>query len=412
MATAFKAGKVICPDAKWTGEEQLWHNWEKMSIEKFCKEKSRMLNFYGYYLTVADLKPAILAYMKRNGYIKEDIDIIRNANPSSIPMTAGKLIRALDLGMPSLHPELQEHLLKLPNLPEGYIPTAIDDHIIIRRELNSIVRALKESQIKADLMQAKLISKPIVSLSPIERLKQKVEREVIVHLEAMLDDWILKSDVAKVEPLSLTSFIRDGNIPAAGCKYIADWINRYLVELIGARDKTCEQLVEGYSNLSRVALKNRISNLEGMLGEISKVTTVAKTMRKPRIKKTKDATKQVARIKYQTDSKDYNINSINPLRIPGAQKLFVFNTKYRNLTVFCASGNAGFEIKGTSIKGFDDSTSFCMSLRKPADVLTKITSSTPKQIDKFLETLTTKRKKANGRISAQTLLIRTIETRS
>jgi len=134
-------------------------------------------------------------------------------------------------------------------------------------------------------------------------------------------------------------------------------------------------------------------------------------MRKARVKKPKDAGKQVARLKYQATSNEYGVDSVSPARIPTAQRLYVFNTKYRTLGVYFASGNAGFEVKGTSLKGFDVATSFITTLRKPKDTLHSIMSSTPKQIDKLLDAMKCKKRKGNGRINAQTVLVRVVETR-
>lgn len=404
MANAFKAGKVIAPDYRWTGDEPDWHNWQNMPIEKFMSEKRRMLNFYGYYLTSSDLRPAILAYMKRNKFSKEDISIIKNAPPSSIPMTAGKFIRALDQGMPSTHPNEKEYLKNLPFIPIGYKPKVRDAHDIIKEELYSILRFLKTNG-KASNVSVK--KGPKISIQ--DRLKNKVEQEVIKHLEKMLDDWII-SDETKVSPISLTSYIRDGGIPAAGCKYIDSWLDKILEEFQGALDKSDPELVEGYSYLSKPALKNRISALQSLRDEVNKFVKTSKALKKPRKKKTKDASKQVANFKYQPNSKEYGLDSINPIRIVAAQTLFMFNTKARTLSVYYAENGAGFEVKGSGVKNFS-SDSFTTTLRKPTEILNKIISSTPRQINKVLESITTKRRKANGRSNAQTVIFKSFEQR-
>lgn len=406
----FRAGRVLSPDSKWTGEEPEWDGWETWPIEKFFRTKMRMLTFYGYYLTQADLKPAVLAYMKTHGYSKQDISLISSAAPTVIPATIGKLIRAIDRGMPPIHPNAQEYFNALPfqDPEKPFIPK--NDHDVVTAELDSTLRYLRAQADPANNTAAVKVG-PTCLQTPMEKLYLKVNREVITQLDEMLERWILNSAETKVEGLPLTSFIRDGNIPAAGCKHINDWLNKQLTELKGAYDKTCPQLVEGYSYLTRPALKNRISVLESMLAEIAKHTVVSKTMRKPRIKKVKDAGKQVARLKFQQNSRDFALDSINPIRIPTAQRLYVFNTKYRQLGVYFASGSAGFEVKGTSLKGFDEGASFITTLRKPKGVLDAIISNTPKQIDKILDGMKCKKKKANGRINPQIVLVRVVENR-
>lgn len=407
---AFRAGRVVTPDAKWTGEEPDWHGWESWPIEKFMKERMRMLKFYGYYLAQADLKPAVLDYMKRKGYSKTDISLVRGANPNVMPTTIGKLVRAMDKGMPSIHPDAAEYFAALPFSDPEFPPVPKDDHDVIRAELKAVTDLLRK-EVPAVAPTAEEKAKAPTP-NPTERLRQKVDKEIISKLDEMLDEWIAKSDDAKVAPLALTSYVRDGNIPAAGCRHIVDWLNKQLDELKAARDKTCPQMVEGYEYLSKPALRNRISNLEGMLAEVTKITSVAKTMRKVRVKKPKDATKQVSRLKYQETSKEYDLTSINPARIPTSHRVYVFNTKYRTLGVYIASGPAGFEVKGASLKGFCLAESYITSLRKPKEVLDFLVTSTPKQIDKYLATnIKSKKRKGNGRINAQTILLRVIENR-
>jgi hypothetical protein len=79
------------------------------------------------------------------------------------------------------------------------------------------------------------------------------------------------------------------------------------------------------------------------------------------------------------------------------------------LSVYVASGVAGFEVKGTSLKGYDTEASFTATLRKPKETLNGILSSTPKQLEKLLTSLTVKKKPANGRINEQTIILKVIE---
>jgi hypothetical protein len=405
---AFRAGRVLAPDSKWTGEEPTWKGWEEWPVEKFYSNRMRMFRFYGYYLSSQDLKPAILTYMKERAWPKSAIEKIRGCNPSVMPTTIGKLVRAIAMGMPSKHPKAEEYFAALPfSDPDLPPPSPKDDHDIIADELWAVIRTLQD---KTDEETETVQKKP--TPNPRERLRNKIETEVIAKLEEMHDDWIINFNLTKVAPLSLTSYIRDGAIPAAGCVFIREWLEKQLSEYSGAYHKTDPELIEGYSYLSRPALKNRMSNLEGMLEEISKVVAVAKTMRKPRVKKPKDATKQAAKVKYQQNSKEYDLTSIDPVRIPTAQRVILFNTKYRTLGVYIARGPAGFEIKGTTIKGFDTENSFIVSLRKPKPVLNTICSVTPKQLEKYLEKeIKTKKRKGNGRINEQTIILRAIETR-
>ncbi len=220
MATTkgvFRAGRVLASDSKWTGEEPEWEGWQKWDVEKFFKTRGRMLNFYNYYLTSSDTKPALLAFMKREGFSKDDISLISAANPGAVPSTLGNLIRAMDRGMPSMHPNAQDHFDKLPFI-EGAI--AKDDKKYVIHELGNTIRTLRSMNEKSPSEVKK--KSPESYLSPMERLRIKVDKDVISPLEEMLDTWCTSE--VQVAPLRLTSYIRDNAIPASGCTFIESWI--------------------------------------------------------------------------------------------------------------------------------------------------------------------------------------------
>ena len=401
MSNAFKAGRVIAPDSKWTGDEPDWDGWQSWPVEKFYRTRNRAISFYNYYLDAASLRPMVLDWMKKNGYGKVEIQSIKDAPPHALPSTVGKLIRCMERGMPSIHPQAHEYFASLPFHETAPIPK--DDAATVHHEINQALSILsvKFNDVYDD-------AKPkAVSISPLDRIRERVNKEVITQLEELLDTWSTSRSGA--ESINISSFLRDNKIPAQGCKTILDWLERYLSEYGGALNKEDQQLVEGYSYMPKPELRKIVKSIEVMIADVRAHAKIKNASRKPRKKKVKDASKQVAKLKYQTHSADYSIDSISPSRIPTAQRLYVFNTKTRSLGVYYANGAAGFEIKGTSLKGFDSSKSFLCTLRKPKETLNTILSSTPKQLDKYCDGLTTKKKAANGRINEQTIILKVIE---
>jgi len=167
-------------------------------------------------------------------------------------------------------------------------------------------------------------------------------------------------------------------------------------------------MVEGYSYLSMPQLRNRIKALDDMLNEIVLYKSSKKSARKPRTKKPKSADRQVSRLNYLSESEEYCMQSCDPTRIVCAQTMFMFNTKYRKVTIFKAAGPDGFTVQGSTLKGFDESKSYSFTLRKPKEVLPILASKTGRQVDKELAKIKTKRNPANGRINKDTILIRTL----
>lgn len=374
-----KNGDVAATDEKYTGSEPTWSDVETQ--EQYDKKLSSALNFYNYYLDRDDYLPIIHDYMITKSYSKNDLALIKH-----IPKTAGevqitgKLCRMFNRGAPNYY-----------NYAER-VKTNIN-------QLLSIAKATKVE--KPTNPNAK--AKPNVH----EIMKEKVRTSVLCELEGMLDNWTTNTK-ASIQKLNIATILRGENIPVSATGDIKEWLTKQRDEYKEAYDKTCDQMVEGYSYLGKPALRNRIKALDDMLNELVLYKSSKAAARKPRVKKPKSAIKQVQRLKYLTESKDHSMQSCDPTRIIGANTFFAFNTKYRRLTVFKARTRDGFTVSGSTIKDFDEGTSFAITLRKPQDYLPIIASKTEKQIEKALNELKTKRKSANGRINQDTILVRAL----
>jgi hypothetical protein len=385
----FRNGRVVAGDVRFTGEEPIWTDAASWDKDKFLDTRARAMRFYNYYLATTDIKPSLLEWMVRNGYSTQDISAISGA-PTFVPdMTVCKLARCILRGMPAV------------NAVAG-----TDDDQFIRSRLSDALGEIARGTYSSKTVKDK--DKPVAN--PTARLKQKVMNTVVGDLDQMLDKWIEARDRV-VEPLSLYSVLDSYDTAPQGCAHVTEWLNRHLDEMKEAAEGKDEQLTEAYSHLSKKALKSRIEGLEKMKTDIVTYVAGKKALRKPRAKKTKPAEKQVSKIKFLPSSQEYSISSVSPLLIPGANRLIVFNVKYKTLAYYVASGPTGLSVKGTSIKGFDEAASFVQGLRKPQVVLPIVLGKTVLQMEKALNQLTTKRRKANGRVNEDTVLLRVIDTK-
>ena len=378
-----KSGRVAAIDDKYTGQEP---EWVDGMTEKECATLfSKALNFYNYYLNRDDYIPIIQEYMVRNHYDAKDISAMKYL-PKTIGSTqvTGKIARMYNRGMPDWSEENKERL-------ENGIHSALSVcHEMQRRK-------------KAEVKKDDAPKKPNVH----EIVKEKVREKVLCELEGMLDEWT-EDTRAPVKKFPIAMVMRGENIPVSATGDVKAWLTKQRDEYKEAYDKTCPEMVEGYSYLGKPALRNRIKALDEMLNELVLYKSSKAAARKPRVKKPKSAIKQVQRLKYLSEHKDYAIQSCDPTRIIGATKLFTFNVKYRRLTVFYSNGPNGFTVSGTTVKDFNEELSYAITLRKPEDYLSIVAAKTEKQIEKALKELKTKRKSANGRINQDTILVRAI----
>jgi len=375
-----KNGLVAATESKWTGEEPTWHDVDTWTDEKKKKTFGRALNFYNYYLNTDDYFPIIEEYVKSidRSNNSTTLKMIRKAPKCIEIVSCGKLARMMNLGMPKYHNgvdygvEVDNHLRKISTL----VPV----------ERNTTKAAKKKVSVY-DIMQ------------------ERIREGVLVRMDEMLDEWILNT-TTKVFKINVGSLLKNVNAPISSLGTVVGWITKQRDELIEARDKSNPDSVEGYSYLKKPAIKKRIALLEEMLNDVEIYKSTKKASRKPRVKKQKSADKLVAKMNYLKSSPDYGVASVNPIKVVGSVKVYLFNEKYRKLTVLSTTSLSGLSVKGTTIRDYDEKNSFSMKIRKPEEILPIIVSKTDRQIANALKKLTTKKTSANGRVNDNTLILK------
>jgi len=204
-------------------------------------------------------------------------------------------------------------------------------------------------------------------------------------------------------------WLQHNNVKSQQSSVIADYYRPWLNELHEVKENTCNQLKEGYSHLKKAELNRFIDFLTGLIDDASTWGANQKTVRKTRAKKPPSIEKQVAKLKYLTENKDYKVVSVAPASIIGANQLWVFNVKYRKLTLYNAMGPAGFSVKGTTLQGYDPENSESKTLRKPDDVLPRVLSGGKRVLSKVMGEINSKASEPNGRINGDTILLRVVK---
>jgi hypothetical protein len=254
--------------------------------------------------------------------------------------------------------------------------------------------------------QAKLKdSASVVSLSPMQRLQNKISNTIMQDLLDLEDKWI---DGEKAELDIYQEFKRHG-LTGAAVASVRQVIEGWLLDYEDAYHKRCEDAVEGYAHLKRPELNRRIKVCQDMLADCDRIRSAAKATRATRVKQPKAADKQVAKVQYKKEDTEFKLVSIPPIKIVGGTRLYTFNTKTRALTEYITQDVKGFEISGTSIKNIDKVNSRTVKLRKPDAFLPIVLGKTPNQIDKEWKTLTTKTSIPNGRLGSDTILLRVLD---
>ena len=244
----------------------------------------------------------------------------------------------------------------------------------------------------------------VITLSPAQRLANKISNTIMQDLLDLEDAWIEgeKAELDVYQQFKKHGLSGSATIPVR--KVIEGW----LLDYEDAFHKRCEQAVEGYSHLNKPELKRRLAECQKMLDDLDRIKSAARATRATRVKQPRAADKQITSVKYKKEDTDFKLVSIPPIKIIGSFRLYVFNVKHKSLTEYVTESPNGFEISGTTIKNFGP-TSRSVKLRKPLDFLPLVLGKTPNQIDKEWKNLTTKTTQPNGRLNDDTILIRVLD---
>lgn len=385
--------RVVAHDSKYTGEEPVWDDSDSLDGVAYHRRRSIALSFYNYYCTTKDLINDVAKFAKSQGY-KSDVIRVIKSNHKVFSFTASKVARMLNKGMPSTHEGWEEYCKKYPGIN---MTESNDDIQYVKNEIDRISKQYNE--VKEDVKS----SEP--KLSVMDRMNNKVNDKVIYHLDGMIDEW---SDAStKVEGLNLLSLLKTNDIPVRGLSIVEKWLETLRDSLQKCMDKDNEFDIEGWSFLSKPAIKNRIKEIDKMLVQIEKYRGANIKVRKPRKKKVKSAEIQVKKLKYKESDNDFGISSTSPVNIPGSRKVMVFNTNNRKLFVYESDGE-GIGVKGTTLQNYDEIKSYGLTIRKPDDILPIITNKSEKVFTKLIDSLKTKRVKCNGRINEHTIILRAL----
>jgi hypothetical protein len=140
--------------------------------------------------------------------------------------------------------------------------------------------------------------------------------------------------------------------------------------------------------------------------DAEKLASNKNAARKPRKKKPVSFEKKVKNLKFKKDDIDNKLVSIDPVKILGAEKLWIYNVKTRRLGVYVAADGAGLGVKGSSIENYKYSESICKTLRKPKDVLSRVLEGGKVVLRKVMGEINSKPVELNGRINKDTILLR------
>ena len=256
-----------------------------------------------------------------------------------------------------------------------------------------------------EIISEKNLGAVVVDTSNVVSIQERVQSKVdyfIMELEAKFDDiwheqsgeefvpytWMVENEVKPMHATKIAEYFK---------KRCADWI-----AIIESKD---DYIKESYPRPRKQMIEG--AKFFGLIAtDAEKLASNKSAARKPRKKKPVSFEKKVKNLKYKTEDTDNKLVSINPVKIMGAQQLWVYNTKTRKLGVYVANDAAGLEVKGSAIQNYKYGESVSKTLRKPKDVLSRVLDGGKIVLRKVMNEINSKPVELNGRINKDTILLR------
>lgn len=375
--------KNITVDSQYMGPEPTWDNVMSLTDAEFSTKYMNALNWYNYYFDKTKARKVVLEYLTK-------------FDPDNLEAKAA-CKKVPDWAFGSTLTSICKIRLNGCSRTPDKSKTSNED-FVVRKMQELIEQASKMVEEKQET--AKVIQKPVQTLQErVFATAQKYSEGIDNAIDEALDnDYKTEFNTYK--------YLQQQQVKGQIAKRMIDFYLGEAIELEEALKGEDEQLVEGYSHMSKAELKRFAKLMRGVVSDLERWVENQKANRKPRKKKAVPLEKQVSKVKYAKEDADLKLKSIAPENVVGAMVVWVYNTKYRKLGKYVAGTREGFSFKGTTLQRFDEQASMQKKLRKPEEVLERCLSGGKIVLRKLMDEINTKEQKLTGRFNEETIILR------
>ena len=263
----------------------------------------------------------------------------------------------------------------------NYIDTKLDELLNLTIESKSVVEIVEEPK-KRTSNQDKVYEEAVTFASQVDD-----------ELDAFIRTGYSRDFEFKSNPKSISG-------PAA--KLIPKFYKFQIDELNEVLAGTCEQLKEGYGHVKTVQIKKWLKLLTDLVAACSQQVV---SVKKPRLMKPKAPSDVIKHLRYLIKFEELGLKSENPTKLVDCQEVWVYNTKYKSLSVYRPEKDGKLSINRTTITGFDVEKTSCRAIRKP-EIVTGMAKMNKKELASTYNALTTRENKPNGRINEACIILK------
>ena len=352
------------PDTKYTGLEPTWR---VQPTDDRTSQLSAAFSWYNYFYGKKDAREMLVAYLEHNGR-KVDVRALKGVPDSAVRLTTAWLCRMSMVGLELTDTET----VRL----EGYI-----QEILTAREPEVVV-----------VEAVPVAAKPNIQ----DRLREKVS-ECAGELDGMFDEFVVNGAKMSADYKPIT-VIRGLNVAPQMISDIANLWKHKLAEFETVIEGKDAQIVEGYSNFSKIQMRNVVKFCEAVINDCGAYVQIKKVERKPRKVKSVPPEKRAAKFKVMMEFAELKLKGLPAASLVDKAEAWLYDTKKRKLIHLVADSHTqAFTVKSNSIIGFSTIETMQKTVRKPADVVKAVQAAGKPAARKIYKDLSTTETPFNGR---------------
>jgi hypothetical protein len=342
--------------------------WRAQPTDNRISQLSKAFSWYNYFYGKKDAREMIVNYLESQDR-KTDVRTLKSIPDSAIRLTTGWLCRMKMVGL-----QLDDH-------------EEIKLDILLKEILTSKPTAEVESEPVSDAP-----ARPNIQ----DRLREKVG-ECAAELDAMFDEFMMAGAKMSADYKPIT-VMRGMNVVPQMISEISNRWKRRLAEFEEAVEGRDPLLVEAYSYLTRIQLRNCVKFCEAVINDCGAYVQIKKVERKPRKVRAVPPEKRAAKFKHIAEFVELNLKGLPAAGLVDKAEAWLYDTKKRKLIHLVADSHTqAFTVKNNSIIGYSTVETLQKTVRKPADVVRALQAAGKPAARKIYKDLTTTETPWNAR---------------
>ena len=375
VATKLRVLNPKSADIKYTGPEPYWT--VQPGPEHRQSAVMRAFGWYGYHYDKKIVKQLVLDWL-----LEHDTGQHRafgRVPESALPNTLGWLCRMNQRGL-----------------------------VLTTRELEFVtktVRANLEATRSVKQVVAESVATEPLRVTIQDRLRARAE-EIVAELEALYDD-VIQNDGKMTADHRPIAVIRGMNLPTQMISMVRDVWTARLEELQSVQQGRDADLVEGYSNFSKIQIRNLIKLSEQVLADCASYVQIKRVEKRPRKAKAVSPEHRARKFKHITEFAELRLTGLSASKLVDASEAWLYDTKKRKLIHVVADAHIGtIAVKNNMLLGLGEIESQQKTLRQPAPILKELMLASKPNARRLFKDIKTTETAFNGRGTENLMILR------